>query len=244
MYLARNWRGGADNQQGWYAQFYNTMSASPSATWHISAVSDDNAHSGSQSAKMPVEEYYYNYIHHDFEKKTEGVLTFECYYWLDHIVLDMNLCNNIFILIDDYASRTSTGDPVGDYQWGEHHTPYHTVHPVGSPNWFRDNAGFVCTHANVSDDDRWIGMRMSFDMDKQKYAIWTDADDDGAWLPVDFGGGVYWADFAAGFDGGLSCIAFYQLCSGAYFTGNTDVYIDDIRVTWDIPALGTVVIVE
>ena len=65
--LCPGYLGGTSNQQGWYGEVYFGKSAS-----HETLVSDDYAHTGTQSMKIPYMGYYYDYNCHLIADSNHG----------------------------------------------------------------------------------------------------------------------------------------------------------------------------
>ena len=249
VYIARGWRGSGENRQGWYAEPYFAMAASGNENNHLAAVSTNRPHSGSQSMRKRKEGYFYNFVRHGFDTKTNGTITVTFYYWFDSAsTANVNDLNNIFVMVDDYSSRQTAGQPWANYVFGEFYTPYHTVHFPYVPNtlFYPSGAGYnnILSVSGIGGQDRWIGLRLVFDMNRDMLSILTDEDDNGSFVA-----GVTDAPFYEAGNAGsaLSCVSFYELCGTPNYFWNDayDIYIDDITVRWDRPpGSGTLIMIQ
>ncbi|MDP7636358.1 MAG: PEP-CTERM sorting domain-containing protein [Phycisphaerae bacterium] len=101
--LTESFAGGTGNQGGWYGEMYYTDSQAT----NTGTVSDQQAKAGTQSLRLPKEDYYYDYYRHKFTLKSTGVLTVSWWRMLENVdTVNKNNYNRSTVIIDQTDGGT------------------------------------------------------------------------------------------------------------------------------------------
>jgi len=225
-------------QVGWYGEMYNKEYVSTNA----GVVSADQAHSGTQSVKIPAEDYYYDIYLHDFTKKSTGQLTTEWWYYLENVdptgenpgadttTISAQLSDrDIGIVTEGWT--TPYGSSVAD------HSPDEFMYAAG------DSYGNWISRSGISAAGEWRGIKVVVDLDSPgpTFDLYSKFPGDADWTQnVDDAVGYEgYNEIQLGLPDEIGTFSFFQISNpgaypGSYF-GNPDysVYIDDISITWD-----------
>jgi len=233
-------------QVGWYGEWYNSETVDTNEAEVVSTSGGHPAHSGTQSVRLPVEHYtydpgwhdsktLYDLYHHDFTKKSTGLLTTEWWYYLENVdptgdnpAADTN---NMFVVIQDRDEGLAADS---------FNTPYSSSVATHSPDNYAyctegSWSGNWVTRENISGAGHWVGIKVVYDLDSpiMVFDLYSKFDGDAGW--TQHLNDIPKADWIPDT---LATFTFYQLCSqwaypGPYFTHpDYATYVDDISITW------------
>jgi len=228
------------NQQGWYGEQYYNKAIST----NMGVVSDDQAHSGTQSLKIPLEDYFYDYYRHPLEEKTSGTTTIQWYQYLERVdTEDGHLANNLQVeLIDRFDTNgVAPGNEYAyrgpgpyfqcgtEYGAAGHSEDIYRLRTTGDPSTVE------ITRTGITAEGAWVGLKAVVDLDAATYDFYSDTGSGFVQETNDLKLRT-WSDTDPPL---LDSFSLYQLCGSNYFTGTTASYIDDISITW-VPEPATI----
>jgi len=232
-YLVGSTNPGSYDQDGWYGRKHTIAPHTNDAT-----VTVTEAHRGSQSVRIPAEDYYYDTYNHTFAPQTSGVVSIEYWYMLGEWttsgtdLYNANHTNNLFISAGDGIENASLDTGVNTPYTAERiatYTPdYIEVTGYTSDVFDPIYAGWA-NYTNISNVGQWKGIRQSFDITNNKEYLWVRDAGDSKWTQLidarDMGYDLTIVDR----------VLFYQISnapggSSSYYEGDNYTYVDDIVV--------------
>jgi len=239
--LTAGYIGHISNQEEWYGENY----VSGTYGTHSAVVSDDRAHSGTQSMKIPNEHTYYNYYNHPIPEKKSGTLTIEFYAYTEGVdTADPNNSNNLVFGTRDrfdtngvaagneYAGGQGPGGHL--YEWGNDYGANINADTPDSINVYQggDIPGYYAMVMAGIGSAQWVGRRVVIDIDAGTADFYYDTGD--GWK-LAYRNSPLWN---SGTEPNISdVLRFFQICAGLYFDGTTSMYLDDLRVLWAPPGI-------
>ena len=252
--LVQSYLGGTGNQQGWYGDHgFRAAYGDQNAT-----VSTDQYRTGDRSLKIPRDPWLSPYTSmraylHPIEEHSTGTLTVEWYQYLESVdITDKNLTNNVIVEVGDRfdTNGVAVGNEYAYWDPGakiyDQYSDYGTGVDANSPNsWNSYNENIVSgnlvsttlSKTGVGAASEWVGIRLVIDLDDETYDVYADT---GSGFPVT----ADLTDLGMQSRGGadppiMDVFEVYQLCGTNYFDDTTNVYVDNILITW-IPEPATI----
>jgi len=238
--LTTGYIGHTGNQQGWYGENY----LSGAYGTHSAVVSDDRAHSGTQSMKIPDENAFYNFYYHPIPEKNGGTLTIEFYAYTEGVdTADPNNSNNLLVTTRDrfdtngLAAGNENTDGQGPgghlYDWGNDYGAQVNADTPDSINVLQ--SGAPATNQMVMagiGSAQWVGRRAVINIDAGTATFYYDTGS--GWELVYMNSPLWNRGTELNI---FDVLQFYQLSGADYFDGTTSMYLDDLRVLWAPPGI-------